>query len=173
MKRFRTGCPFVSPGESEVTLALRPKAMILIATRRHGTARQGFWSRSRSGHCLADSENDHPSRRYVVSECEVPHHRHYKSAWIGSAAESAFVRPPSSASLSNGDALIQRFARESKYILRNLLPRVRLRLPDTPVERLRLVPENIDRFPTGADELHSEGICFVERRRRHRRTRPA
>lgn len=72
--------------------------------------------------------------------------------------------------LSNSDDLIQRFASESKYVFGNLLSRVRLCLPDTPVERLRLVPKNIARLPSGAGELHSEGICFVERRRRHRQT---
>src|SRR5271165_1042355 len=63
--------------------------------------------------------------------------------------------------LSNGDDLIQRLACESKYVFRNLPPGVRLCLPDTPVERLGLVPENIARLPSGAGELHSEGICFV------------
>src|SRR5580692_943557 len=76
----------------------------------------------------------------------------------------------STAPLCNVDDLIQRFARQSKYVFRNLLPRMRLCLADSPVERLRLVAENIARFPFGASKLDSEGICFVERRCRHRQT---
>src|ERR1700736_1930106 len=96
-------------------------------------------------------------------------------SWKPWCVEAGFLQPAlvlahRERHLCNGDDLIQRLACERKYVCRNLPPRGRLRLPDTPVERLRLVPENIARLPSGAGEPHSEGICFVERRRRHRQT---